>query len=81
LKSFRVGSRPDNALSGYLLRTGDYTQKPAFWEGVKMADELAEKNLPEEGDQDQRTGKVWHSGAWWDELEWQQYLLDRERQQ
>ncbi len=59
----------------------NYTQKPAFWEGVKMADELTEKNLPEEGDRDQKTGKVWHSGAWWDELEWQQYLLDRERQQ
>ena len=46
-----------------------------------MADELTEKNLPEEGDRDQKTGKVWHSGAWWDELEWQQYFLDRERQQ
>jgi hypothetical protein len=46
-----------------------------------MDDELTEKNLPEEGDRDQKTGKVWHSGAWWDELEWQQYLLDRERQQ
>jgi hypothetical protein len=48
--------------------TGDYTQKPAFWEGVKMADELTEKNLPEEGDRDQKTtrfGTAEHGGMNW----------------